>query len=215
MSGGGERSGCAFFAGFFDASGQIGLACAAGDLAVADVFLDRSQISVMTAPPLPVDGRLADFSGTVSSSADHLAVSNDCAADACAHGDENDVLETPPRAAFPLGEGHAVRIIIDRDGEADFRFEDRLQRDGFPTRNVGKIVNQTLFEIDESGHADADGSDTRVAHPQILDDAHHGLDEIFLALEILRANGRRVVDNMALIDHPRLYRGAAEIDSNG
>ena len=92
--------------------------------------------------------------------------------------DENHMLEAAAGTAFPLGDGHAVGIVVDDDGQADFLFEDSLERDGLPVRDVGEVVDHAFFKIDEAGHADADGGDSRMPRPQILDDADHGVDQV-------------------------------------
>ena len=91
----------------------------------------------MTGPTMIVDGGLADLARAVTSAADHLAIGNDSTADAGAEGHEDNVLEAAASTAFPLGVGHAVRIVIHHHRQADFLFEDFLERDGFPTGDVG------------------------------------------------------------------------------
>ena len=52
-----------------------------------------------------------------------------------------------------------------------------LERDGLPLGHVGQAVDPAFVEIDESGHADAEGGDSGVSCPQLLDDADHGVDQ--------------------------------------
>ena len=65
----------------------------------------------------------------MTSAADHLAIGDDGTPHAGAERHEDDVLEAATRPAFPLGVSHAVRVIIHHHGQADFLFEDALERD--------------------------------------------------------------------------------------
>ena len=215
MGGGGQGGGRTFVERLLDAGGGVGIARDSGDLAVSDVFLERAKISVVTGTALIVDGCLADFPRAIAGTADHLAVGDDSPADAGAHGNEDDVLKAPAGTAFPLGNGHAVRVVIDHDRQADFFLQDFPERDGDPVLHVGEIVDDALFEIDEAGHADADGGDTRVPCPQVLDGADHFQDELLRSFKFLGRDRGRVIDDVALEDDREFHGGSSEINADG
>ena len=169
----------------------------------------------MAGAALVVDGGLADLACAVAVAADELVVDDDAAADAGAEGEADEVFHAPAGAAFPFGEGHAVGVVVDGDGEGDLGFEEGFEGDLVPAGDVGELGDDAFFEVDEAGHADADGGDAGVAAAEVLDDADDGGDELAGGVEFLGGDGWGVVDDVSAEDHAGFYGGAAEVDADG
>ena len=48
-----------------------------------------------------------------------------------------ELMEAAAGAAFPFGVGHAVRVVVNHDGQADFLLEDLFESDRLPAADVG------------------------------------------------------------------------------
>ena len=124
-----------------------------------------------------VDGRVADLAGDVRRAVKQLAVDDQTAADAGADRHPDDVPAAARRALPPFADRRAVRVVVERDGQAQAFADSIAQGEVFPTE-VRSDDDESLFTIQWTGrpHADADDvASIRIRLGERIE--HHAFDQ--------------------------------------
>ena len=109
----------------------------------------------MTARPFLVDADVADVARRTGSTAVHLAVAHDAAADAGADLDYQKVGERALQAP-EFAERHQVDVVVDEDGCGIVFAQVVADREAVPCRHQRRVDQLTVLEVDRTRHADAD-----------------------------------------------------------
>ena len=133
------------------------------------------------------------------------------AADARAEGEHDHVLRAAAGADRPFGDRGGVRVVVDRDGQAQISLAALAQRHA-RERNVDREDGAAAPLVDRRRNADADGGDAVVA--KRVDDLREAFEECLGGL------GRRLAplrpeDGAVALDDPREDLRAADVDADG
>ena len=123
------------------------------------------------------NGHMADFPNHAPTTLSDRAVEDQASTDTGSNKDREKIIDALPGAKAMLGQGTAVDIVPNRDGEVDRFLEPGLQVDRLiPARDVCAPDDGAMVD-DKSGHADPD-SGCPFSTLEVLDGGHDRFDHI-------------------------------------
>ena len=97
-----------------------------------------------------VDGRVADLAGDVRRAVKQLALDDHTTADAGANRHPDDVSAAARRALPPFANCRAVRVVVERDGQAQAFADSIAQREVLPPRFGATTRDPFLDLVDQA-----------------------------------------------------------------
>ena len=134
---------------------------AAGDVLSGSERLEAAVIAAAAERSVGVDHHVAEFAGHVGRAMVEPAVDHDAAADTGAEREADDLPAALRRADPALGLHRAIRVILQRRGDAEAGGEPGAKRQVGPAE-VGGQQDDTLGDVERTRCADTDADNIRL-----------------------------------------------------
>ena len=187
-----------------------------GDGTAAAVGFEAAEMAAAAHRAVDIQNDVAEFAGDARRAREEFAAGDDAAADACAHGQIDDVLLAFGAAEEPLGENARVRVIVHVNRHVQTFYEVVTDWNGVPCE-IRRLHDAAAFHIERAGGADAAADDVGQLEAGLGGDLLGDVDDLGHDLIVgCRGTGRNAIrgDDFAVgVRNADGDLGSADIDA--